>query len=205
MSDADLRDNLITFIGAGHETTALALTWALFLLSQDAGAADRVRAEVSAVAQGAPITQDHVERLIFTRQVVLEALRLYPPVAALPRQANRDTTLQGIAVPRHTLILMPIYAIHRHRQLWERPDHFEPDRFDPAHGLERNRYQFMPFGAGLRICIGMGFALNEAVAALATLMRGVDLAHDPAHRIRPLVRITMRPQGGMPMTTRALL
>lgn len=203
MSDADLRDNLITFIGAGHETTALALTWSLYLLSQDAASAQRVRAEVAAVAQGAPITQAHVEQMAFTRQVILEALRLYPPVAALPRQANADTQLAGMAAPKNTIILMPIYAIHRHRLLWERPDVFDPDRFAPGLGLERQRYQFMPFGAGLRICIGMGFALNEAIAALATLMRGVDLVHDPAHRIRPLVRITMRPQGGMPMTIRA--
>jgi cytochrome P450 len=202
MSDVDLRDNLITFIGAGHETTALTLTWALYLLSQDARVAARVRAEVAAVAGDAPIDQGHVERLTYTRQVVLEAMRLYPPVSALPRQATRDTTLLGMAVPRHTLVLMPIYALHRHRLLWKDPDAFIPERFAPEHGLERQRYQYMPFGAGLRICIGMGFALNEAVAVLATLVRGVHLEHDPAHRIRPLVRITMRPQGGMPMWVR---
>lgn len=202
MTDADLRDNVITFIGAGHETTALTLTWALFLLSEHAPTADRVRAEVRAVAGDARITQAHVERLGFTRQVVLEAMRLFPPVAALPRQASRDTRLLGETVPKGTIVLIPIYALHRHRRLWRDPGVFDPDRFAPEAGLERQRYQFMPFGAGPRICIGMGFALNESVAALSTLVRAVSLEHDPSHRIRPLVRITMRPQGGMPMTVR---
>jgi cytochrome P450 len=204
MSDMDLRDNLITFIGAGHETTALALTWSLYLLSQDSVTAQRVRAEVQSVAGDASITQAHVEALTFTRQVVLESMRLFPPVAALPRQASRDTTIQGTPVPKNTIILMPIYAMHRHIKQWDRPEVFDPDRFAPELGLERQRYQYMPFGAGLRICIGMGFALNEAVAVLATLMREVQLEHDPAHKIRPLVRITMRPEGGMPMRIAAL-
>lgn len=200
MSDKDLRDNLITFIGAGHETTALALTWSLYLLSQAPHVAGRVRSEIAAVAGDATITQAHVDRLTYTRQVLLEAMRLYPPVAALPRQASRDTTLAGQSVPKGTFIIVPIYALHRHRTLWKDPDVFDPDRFAPELGLERQRYQYMPFGAGLRICIGMGFALNEGVAVLATLMRNAHLDHDPTHAIRPLVRITMRPQGGMPMT-----
>ena len=99
---------------------------------------------------------------------------------------------------------MPIYAMHRHPKQWDRPEVFDPDRFAPELGLERQRYQYMPFGAGLRICIGMGFAVNEAVAVLATLIREVQLDHDPAHKIRPLVRITMRPEGGMPMRIAAL-
>lgn len=202
MSDDELRDNLITFIGAGHETTALALTWALYLLSQHAQSAARVRSEVQAVAGAASITQAHVEQLTFTRQVVLEAMRLFPPVAALPRQATEDTTLLDQPVPKGTFVLMPIYALHRHRALWTNPELFDPDRFAPEKGLERQRYQYMPFGAGLRICIGMQFALNEAVAVLATLVRGADFTHDPSHRIRPLVRITMRPEGGMPMQVR---
>lgn len=204
MTDAELRDNIITFIGAGHETTALALTWSLYLLSQDETAAARIRAEVAAVAGTAAIDQTHVERLTFTRQVVLESMRLYPPVSAVPRQADRDTTLLGMPVPKGTLVLVPIYALHRHRAHWDNPDAFIPARFAPEHGLERQRYQFMPFGAGLRICIGMGFAMNEAVAVLATLMRGVRLEHDARHRIRPLVRITMRPEGGMPMRVRPI-
>ncbi|WP_284360933.1 cytochrome P450 [Candidatus Phycosocius spiralis] len=205
MSDMELRDNLITFIGAGHETTALALTWSLYLLSQDSVTAQRVRAEVQSVTGDASITQAHVETLSFTRQVVLEAMRLFPPVAALPRQASRDTTILGMPVPKNTIILMPIYAMHRHSKQWDRPDVFDPDRFAPDLGLERQRYHYMPFGAGHRICIGLGFALNEAVAVLATLMREVQLDHNPAHKIRPLVRITMRPEGGMPMRIAALM
>jgi cytochrome P450 len=204
MSDIDLRDNLITFIGAGHETTALALTWSLYLLSKHPPSAERVRAEVAAVAGDAPIDETHLDRLVFTRQVLLEAMRLYPPVAALPRQAYRDTTLLGQTIPKGTFVIMPIYALHRHAKLWERPAAFDPDRFAPEKGLERQRYQYMPFGAGLRICIGMGFALQEGVAVLATLMRGAQLTHQAGHRIRPMVRITMRPEGGMPMRLEAV-
>ncbi len=193
MTNRDLGDNLITFIGAGHETTTLSLTRALFLLSQHPRSAARVRAEVAAVAGDAPITQAHMERLTYTRQVLLEAMRLYPPVAALPRQANRDTTLAGQAAPKHTFVIMPISALYRRRARWANPDVFDPDRFAPEHGGERQHYQYRPFGARLRICIGIGFTIHEGVAVLATLMRGANLAQDSGHAIRPLVRITLRP------------
>lgn len=202
MSDADVRDNLLTFIAAGHETTALALTWALYLVGRHAETERRIVAEVAAVAGDAPITTEHVSKLVFTRQVVLEAMRLYPPVAILPRHALETTTIGGRRVEKGTILLIPIYALHRHRTLWENPDAFDPDRFAPEKGLEKRRFAYMPFGAGQRICIGMQFALMEAVAILATLVRGARVTPDPDHRIRPLVRITMRPEGGMPMTVK---
>lgn len=202
MSDVDVRDNLITFIGAGHETTALALTWALYLIGRHPPTEARLLAEVQAVAGDASIDAGHVEKLAFTRQVVLEAMRLYPPVALLPRVCEEATTLGDRRVERGTLVLVPIYALHRHRRLWDNPDAFDPDRFAPEKGLEKRRFAYMPFGAGPRICIGMQFALVEATAILATLVRGAHLTPDPDHRIRPLVRITMRPEGGMPMTVR---
>lgn len=202
MSDVDVRDNVLTFIAAGHETTALALTWSLYLVGRHAGTERRILAEVEEVAGNAAITADHVAGLVFTRQVVLEAMRLYPPVAVLPRHCHETTTLREKRVEKGTIILIPIYALHRHRALWDDPDAFDPDRFAPEKGLEKRRFAYMPFGAGPRICIGMQFALMEAVAILATLVRGARVSPDPDHRIRPLVRITMRPQGGMPMTVR---
>jgi cytochrome P450 len=202
MSDVDVRDNLITFIGAGHETTALALTWALYLVGRHPPTEARILEEVRAVAGAATLDADHIARLTFTRQVVLEAMRLYPPVAILPRVCRETTTLGERPVTPGTLIIMPIYALHRHRLLWDNPDAFDPDRFAPEKGLEKRRFAYMPFGAGPRICIGMQFALMEATAILATLVRGARVTPDPDHRIRPLVRITMRPEGGMPMTVR---
>jgi cytochrome P450 len=199
MSPADLRDNLLTFIAAGHETTALALTWTLYLLGRDHETAARVRAEIASVAGDAPIDALHADKLVFTRQAVLESMRLYPPVAAVPRQAARTVEVLGLPFAPGTFFLVPIYALHRHRRLWDAPDAFAPDRFAPEHGLEKKRFQYMPFGAGPRICIGMGFALTEAVVILATLMRALSFAPDPSHPIRPKSRITLRPEGGMPM------
>jgi len=202
MDDGLLRDNLLTFIGAGHETTALALTWSLYLLGRDPGTADRIRAEVGAVAGDATLTHDHVEQLVFTRQVVQEAMRLYPSLPLMSRMCGQDVEAGGLAVKKGTFVFIPIYAIHRHRRLWRDPDAFDPDRFGEAESAGRHRFAYLPFGGGPRVCIGQTFALIEAVAILATLVRGATLEPDPGHRIRPLVRVSMRPQGGMPMTLR---
>jgi cytochrome P450 len=207
MDDVLLRDNLLTFIGAGHETTALALTWSLYLLGSHPPTAARVRAEVAEVAGEASITHAHVERLGFTRQVIFEAMRLFPSLPLMSRMCGEDAEIGGdgaggLTVKKGTFIFIPIYAIHRHRRLWRDPDVFDPDRFGPEESEGRHRFAYLPFGSGPRVCIGQTFALIEAVAILATLMRGAVLEPDPGHRIRPLVRVSMRPQGGMPMTLR---
>jgi cytochrome P450 len=202
MDDALLRDNLLTFIGAGHETTALALTWSLYLLGRDPATAARVRAEVAEVAGDASLTHQHVEQLTFTRQVVQESVRLYPSLPLMSRMCAEDTTAGGHPVRKGTFVFIPIYAIHRHRRLWRDPDAFAPDRFAPEESAGRHRFAYLPFGGGPRVCIGQTFALIEAVAILATLVRGASLEPDPGHRIRPVMRVSMRPQGGMPMTLR---
>jgi cytochrome P450 len=202
MDDGLLRDNLLTFIGAGHETTALALTWSLYLLGCDPQTAERVRAEVAQVAGEASLTHAHVEQLAFTRQVVNEAMRLYPSLPLMSRMCAQDTEAGGHPVTKGTFIFLPIYALHRHRRLWDDPEAFDPDRFSPKRSAGRHRFAYLPFGGGPRVCIGQTFAMTEAVAILATLVRGATLTPDPGHRIRPLVRVSMRPQGGMPMTLR---
>jgi cytochrome P450 len=204
MDDALLRDNLLTFIGAGHETTALALTWSLYLLGSHPPTAERVRAEIERVAGSASITHGHVERLVFTRQVVQEAMRLYPSLPMMTRMCAADVEAGGLAVKQGTFVFIPIYAIHRHRRLWRDPDVFDPDRFGPEASAGRHRFAYIPFGGGPRVCIGQTFAMIEAVAVLATLVRGARLEPDPGHRIRPLMRVSMRPQGGLPMTLRLL-
>jgi cytochrome P450 len=204
MDDVLLRDNLLTFIGAGHETTALALTWSLYLLGAHPPTAARVRAEIARVAGDATITDAHVERLTFTRQVVQEAMRLYPSLPLMSRMCAEDVEAGGLKVTRGTFVFIPIYAIQRHRLLWDQPDVFDPDRFSPERSAGRHRFSYLPFGAGPRVCIGQAFAQTETVAILATLMRGAVLEPDPGHRVRPLMRVSMRPQGGMPMTLRLL-
>ena len=202
MDDVLLRDNLLTFIGAGHETTALALTWSLYLLGAHPPTAARVRAEIAEVAGGDTLTHAHVECLTFTRQVVQEAMRLYPSLPLMSRMCAEDTEVGGLAVKAGTFVFIPIYAIHRHRLLWQNPDVFDPDRFSPERSAGRHRFSYLPFGAGPRVCIGQAFAQTETVAILATLVRGAVLEPDPGHKIRPVMRVSMRPQGGMPMTLR---
>jgi cytochrome P450 len=161
-----------------------------------------VRAEIAEVAGDATLTHEHVERLTFTRQVVQESMRLYPSLPLMSRMCAEDTEAGGHPVKKGTFVFLPIYALHRHRRLWRDPDAFDPDRFGPEESAGRHRFAYLPFGGGPRVCIGQTFALIEAVAILATLVRGATLEPDPGHRIRPVMRVSMRPQGGMPMTLR---
>jgi cytochrome P450 len=193
-------DNILTFILAGHETTALALTWTFYLLAHHPDIARAVRDEVHSVTGGAPVTAAHLDQLVLTRQVVMETMRLYPPAGAIGRIAVRDLSVGGLAVAANTLVLIPIYAIHRHRALWTSPEQFDPARFSPSATAERHRYAYLPFGAGPHTCIGMNFALMEAIVILATLVQGVSLRLRPGHDPGMRLRITLRPARGMPMT-----
>jgi cytochrome P450 len=195
-----LLDSLLTFMMVGHESTAKALTWTLYLLSQSDGWAERVRREVEQVAGTEPIAAKHIEQLQVTQQVVKEALRLYPPVPSICRHAARDVELGGRKIPAGTLVNIPIYVLHRHRQLWADPDSFDPDRFAPANAATMSRMQFLPFGAGPRTCMGSAFATIEATTVLATLIRGARFRLKPGHVPTPISRVTLGPQGGMPMS-----
>ena len=129
-------------------------------------------------------------------------MRLYPSLPLMSRMCAEDVEVGGLNVTKGTFVFIPIYAIHRHRLLWDDPDVFDPDRFSPERSAGRHRFAYLPFGAGPRVCIGQAFAQTETVAILATLVRGATLEPDPGHRIRPLMRVSMRPEGGMPMTLR---
>ncbi len=199
LSDLDIRDNLLTFIGAGHETTALALTWTFFLLARHPDIERRVLAEIAQVTGGAALEAGQVAELTYTRQVIQESMRVYPPVAMVVRQPNRDLSIGGVDVTPHDNVFVPIYAIHRHARLWPQPATFDPDRFTPEAVKARHRWSYLPFAAGQRICIGMGFALLEAVAILATLLPAMRLSAEPGFQPTPKLRVTMRPAEGMPM------
>jgi cytochrome P450 len=199
MSDRDMVDNVLTFITAGHETTALALTWTFYLLSLHPEIEERVVQEIEAVTQGSALREEHVEALSYTRQVILEAMRLYPPAPVVVRTATRDVSLGAEVIRAGSPTYIPIYAIQRHRLLWDEPDTFDPDRFAPDAVKARHRYAYLPFGAGPRICIGMSFALSEAVVILATLLRSVRLSLRPSFVPELKQRVTLRPAAGMPM------
>jgi cytochrome P450 len=202
MGDRDVADNLLTFITAGHETTALALTWAFYLLALHPEAEAAVVEEVERVTGGAALRPEHVGALAYTRQVLQEAMRLYPPAPLIARAAARDLELGGVAVARSTPVYVPVYAVHRHRALWPDPDRFDPERFRPEAARARHRYAFLPFGAGPRVCIGMSFAMAEAAAILATLLRAVRPALPAGPEPGLRLRVTLRPAAGMPMRPR---
>ena len=148
---------------------------------------------------GAPVAAEHIERLVLVQQVLKESMRLYPPVPMMSRQAIADTRIGAHPIRAGTSILMPIYVIHRHSKRWSDPDVFDPTRFAPGSESAIPRYQYMPFGAGPRICIGMSFALIEATAMLATLLQHARFSPVPGHVPTPVARVTLLPRGGMPL------
>ena len=199
LDDAQIRANIITFIGAGHETTANGLTWSLYLLSQHPAWRKTVEREVDDVLDGGAIDAQKLNRLVRVRATIEEALRLYPPAPSLSREAIAADTLAGQSIRAGSLVVVPPYVLHRHKLLWRDPEHFEPDRFLPGEREKIDRFAYMPFGAGPRVCIGMGFALQEATILLATILRKFRLELAPGHQVAPVQRITLRPKGGMPM------
>jgi cytochrome P450 len=195
MNTAELRDNLLTFIVAGHETTALTLAWALYLCAFDPAVQEAARAEAQSALGDRPATAEDLPALPLTRQIVDEALRLYPPAAFLSRTAQTADTLLGREVKRGDTVILPIYALHRHHALWRDPDAFDPSRFAP--GKKLDRFAYLPFGDGPRICIGASFALQEAVIILATLLARFRFTKIPGRDPKPVMILTLRPQGGV--------
>ena len=193
MNTAELRDNLLTFIVAGHETTALALSWALYLCAFDTRVQDKARAEAQAVLSG-PATGTDVANLPYIRAIIDEALRLYPPAALVSRTAQTRDSLCGREVKPGDTVMIPIYALHRHEMLWDDPDAFRPERFVEN---KPDRFAYLPFGDGPRICIGASFALQEAVIILATLLARFKFTAIPGKDPDPVMILTLRPEGGV--------
>ena len=198
MNTAELRDNLLTFIVAGHETTALSLAWSLYLCAFDQGVQDRARAEVQAVLGNRAATVADLPKLKYVRQIVDEALRMYPPAAFLSRTAKAADTLCGREVRPGDTVMLPIYALHRNHLLWDNPDAFDPDRFADPKVIDR--FAYLPFGDGPRICIGASFALQEAVIVLATLLARFRFTRISGKEPKPVLILTLRPEGGVWLT-----
>jgi cytochrome P450 len=197
MTDRQLRDEAMTLFLAGHDTTALALTWTWYLLAQHPEVMDRLQKELDEVLAGRPPTADDLPRLRYTEMVVLESMRLYPPAYAIGRQAIQACTLGGFDVPAGGTVLMSQYVMHRHPRYFDEPDRFLPERW--ADGLARRlpKYVYFPFGGGPRICVGNIFAMVEATLVLASLARRFRCSLTPGTTVRPRPQMTLRPDPGI--------
>jgi cytochrome P450 len=202
MTTAELRDNLLTFIVAGHETTALTLSWALYLCAFDQEVQAAARAEARAVLGDRAATQADIAGLSLTRQIIDEALRMYPPAAFLSRTAQVSDTLCGRDIKAGDTVVLPIYALHRHHMLWKNPDQFDPSRFADPKAIER--FSYLPFGDGPRVCIGANFALQEAVIILATLLARHRFSLVKGKEPKPVMILTLRPEGGVWLNVEAV-
>ena len=200
MTDGEILDNLMTFISAGHETTALGLAWTFDLLSRHPAVEQKVFAEIDAVTEGRSLAVEHVSKLVYTRQVFSESMRLYPPAPIITRTALGDFRLGDYLIPDGTVMFVPIYAVHHHPSIWQDPERFDPDRFAPEAVKARHRYAYMPFGAGPRVCIGNAFAVMEGVIVLAVLLQKLRLCTRTASPPKPIMKVTLRPQGSIEMT-----
>lgn len=198
-------DNAMTFFVAGHETTANGLAWALYLLSEDRQAQTWAREEARAAwaaAGGDPTGV--LARLPYLKMVWEETLRLYPPVQRIDREALDDDELCGHRVRKGEIVTIWPWVLHRHRTLWDEPDLFNPENFDPEAKAGRHRYQYLPFGAGPRICIGMGFAQAEALIVLSRWLSERRFSPAPGRVVTPLAAFTLRPEGGLPLVVERL-
>ncbi|WP_040818727.1 cytochrome P450 [Litoreibacter arenae] len=195
MNTSELRDNLLTFIVAGHETTALTLAWALYLCAFDEDVQTRAREEAQEVLKGRTATEADLEHLPYVRQIIDETLRLYPPAAFLSRTAQVQDELCGRPIAPGDTVMLPVYALHRSRLLWDDPDAFDPERFSKDKKVDR--FAYLPFGDGPRICIGMSFAVQEAVIILATILSRFKFTRVEGKDPYPVLILTLRPEGGV--------
>lgn len=197
MTAQDVLHNMQFFIVAGHETTALALAWALQLLALSPEIQEEAYAEASIALGSEPAGAQHLEAMPLVRQILEESMRLYPPVGMLAREVRAADTLAGRSIAANDVVFLPLYALHRHELLWEQPNAFNPHRFAPEQAKERDRYTYLPFGAGPRVCVGANFAMMQAQIILATLLARFRFAPGPSPLPTPTMSMTVRPDTGV--------
>jgi cytochrome P450 len=196
LTDTEIGDELATFMLAGHETSAVTLSWALALLSAFPAARERLEAEVDEVLGGREPEAADIERLPWTTALITETLRLYPPAWTIERDALADDNVAGVPVPAGSTIAVPPYLVHRHREFWSDPAGFDPARFLPPAGrpvADRPRYSYIPFGGGRRACVGQSFAELETVLVLASITQRFRLELTAAGLPKPAAAVTLRP------------
>lgn len=203
MDDQQVRDEVLTLLLAGHETTSTLLSWTWYLLSRSPDAERRLHEELATVLGGRIPGVDDLAKLPYTRRVLDESLRLYPPAWSLARNAVADDTIGGYTIPAHAAVILCPYTLHRHPDYWIDPERFDPDRFLPERVEARPRWAYIPFGGGPRQCIGNSFALMEAQLALATLAQRFQPRLAPGHTVLPEPVITLRPRDGLQMIIEA--
>lgn len=197
MSDQQLRDEAITLLLAGHETTALALSWTWYLLSRHPQVDARLGAELQRVLNGRPPSPADLPSLRYTEQVILESMRLFPPAYGIGREALQDCEVGGYHVPAGTTLFMSPWLMHRDARWFDEPQQFTPERWDDGLADRLPRHVYMPFGGGPRICIGNSFAMMEAVLLLATIAQRFRLEPASDAPVVPFPTITLRPTGGV--------
>ena len=197
MSDVQIRDEAMTLFLAGHETTALALTWTWYLLAQNPEVEARLHAELDALPEEHLPGAEDLRRLEYARMTLAESMRLYPPAWAIGRRALEDVAIGEYVIPTGSLVVVSQYVTHRDPRWFPEPERFDPERFTPEAEAARPRYAYFPFGAGSRLCIGERFAWMEGVLVLATIARRWRARLDPAQRVELSPLVTLRPKHGM--------
>ncbi len=201
MDRAALRNEAATMFLAGHETTAALLTWAWYLIANSPWVEERLHVEIDMVCGEGPVRMSDLPALDWCRAIILETLRLYPPIPLLPRQAKDADRIGDIDVEKGALVMISPWLLHRARDLWDRPNHFMPERF--ANGGKADPFTFIPFSVGPRTCAGLNFGLDEAILCLATLAQRFRVLPRQGWKVEPVCRLTLRPQGGLPVTIAA--
>ncbi|PLX37655.1 MAG: cytochrome P450 [Hyphomicrobiales bacterium] len=200
LSRAAIRNEAAVIFMAGYETTANTLSWAWYILSQADWARERLHAELDEVLAGRVPTLEDVKNLPYTRAIIEEVLRLYPPVPMLAREASSDETIGSHKVEKGTIVLVCPWLLQRNPKLWKKPDNFVPERFLPDSGPAPSKYAYVPFSTGPRVCAGLTFGLTEAIICLAVLAQKVDLKLSPSAEVEAVCRLTLRPGESLPMT-----
>ncbi len=199
LTDQEVRDEVMTIFIAGHETTANAMSWVWYILSQEPTILEKVQREVATVLGDRTPTSKDFPQLEYCLKVLKETMRLYPPVPMLPRHVEQDDLLGEYDIKGGDDVFFGAYLLHRRPDFWENPEQFDPHRFDKEKERKRHTFAYLPFGGGPRICLGNNFALMEAVFIMAMTVQRYHLRLKPGHKVTPLITLTTRPKGGMPM------
>jgi cytochrome P450 len=202
LDDKQVRDEVMTFLLAGHETTAATLAWTLYLLAQHPATEERLHDELEHVLAGRAPTQTDLPQLVYTRMVIEESLRLYPPIWLIPRQAVTTDRIGEYEIPANSDILLCVYSLHRHAAFWPDPDRFEPERFAAEKTSVRAPCSYLPFGAGPRSCLGGRFGMMEAVFVLAMVAQKYRLKLAANQHVQPEASLSLHPRDPLMMKLR---
>jgi cytochrome P450 len=193
----EVRDEAASVIAGGVSPTVRALTWIWYLLALNPRVENTLHAEIDSVLRDEPLVPSRLAELNYTRQVIDETMRLYPPIPGILREARATDLLCGHRIPPRSAIAILPWVVHRHRRLWSQPEHFDPDRFAPENAVARPRFAYVPFAGGPRICVGASFAMTQMLIVVAILARRFRFRLVPEHPVRPVGRISLHPFGGL--------